>query len=59
LIKIKAMEKVKPSGKGTADPLFQGIGSRICIMENEKNSSMGLYEKHSLFGITSPLGDKH
>jgi hypothetical protein len=32
----------KSPQKGTADPLFQGIGSRICIMENEKKQFNGI-----------------
>lgn len=47
------MKNLNPPQKGTADPLFQGIGSRICIMENEKKQFNGII-KHSLFRWTSP-----
>jgi hypothetical protein len=38
----KCNENISPPQKGTADPLFQGIGSRICIMENEKKQFNGI-----------------
>jgi hypothetical protein len=57
LINTDAKKKFHHPKKELPIPFFKESAAGYASWKTKKNSSMGLYEKHSLFGTVSPKDD--